>query len=96
MHRHSYFIYIISSTTGTLYIGVTNDLARRISEHKQGLVEGFAKKYGCTKLIYYEDYSDIKQAIAREKYLKGKTRKFKENIIKKINPHWHDLSDEWV
>jgi putative endonuclease len=85
----------VGSTSGVLYIGVTNDLSRRISEHKQKLVEGFTKKYNCTKLLYYEDFSDSTQAIAREKYLKGKTRKFKEELLLTKNPFWKDLSDEW-
>jgi len=95
MNQYQYYVYIIASGSGTLYIGVTNNLVRRLSEHKQGLIEGFSKKYGCNKLIYYEDFKNINDAIAREKYLKGKTRKFKEDLIKTINPHWNDLSFEW-
>lgn len=87
MQNKNYFVYISASDSGTLYIGVTNNLERRLSEHKQGLLEGFTQKYGCSRLVYYEDYRDVKQAIAREKYLKGKTRKFKEELIKTINPH---------
>jgi len=85
----------MASESAVLYISVTNDLQRRISEHKQKLVEGFTKQYNCSKLIYYEDFSDINQAIAREKYLKGKSRKFKEDLINNQNPYWKDLSDEW-
>ncbi len=92
---HSYYVYIMASESAVLYISVTNDLQRRISEHKQKLVEGFTKQYNCSKLIYYEDFSDINQAIAREKYLKGKSRKFKEDLINNQNPYWKDLSDEW-
>ena len=69
---NSYYVYIMASSSDVLYIGVTNDLQRRISEHKKGLVEGFTKRYNCHRLVYYEDFSDIKQAIVREKYLKGK------------------------
>lgn len=90
-----YFVYIVASDSGTLYVGVTNDLARRIYEHKQGLVEGFTKKYGCKRLVYYENYSDVRDAIAREKYLKGKKRVFKEELIKSVNGSWRDLSAEW-
>ncbi|OGH91856.1 MAG: endonuclease [Candidatus Magasanikbacteria bacterium RIFOXYD2_FULL_39_9] len=86
----------MASESGTLYVGVTNDLTRRISEHKQNLIEGFTKKYKCHKLVYYENYSDIKQAIAREKEIKGWLRKKKEQLIKNINPGWKDLSVEWV
>lgn len=93
---HQYYVYIMANEHGTLYVGVTNDLERRISEHQQGLVVGFTKKYGCKKLVYYEDYQGIKQAIAREKYLKGKKRIFKEQLIRAVNPGWKDLSKEWV
>lgn len=95
MYNHDYYVYIMASPTGTLYIGVTNDLLRRVSEHQLGLVDGFTKKYGCKKLVYYENYSDIKQAIAREKSLKGIMRKKKMELIKSVNPHWQDLSQEW-
>lgn len=90
------FTYIMASNSGTLYIGVTSDLQRRVSEHKQNLIEGFTKKYNCHKLVYYEDFSDIAQAINREKYLKGLKRIKKELLIKSINPTWKDLSLDWV
>lgn len=86
----------MASDTGTLYIGVTNDLVRRISEHKQDLVEGFTKKYKCHKLVFYKNYSDIKQAIVREKQLKKWNRNKKQELINKVNAHWQDLSAEWV
>lgn len=95
--KNNYYTYIMSSLTNTtLYIGVTNDLARRVSEHKQELINGFTKKYKCKKLIYYENFLDIKQAITREKYLKGKNRKFKEELINSVNPERKDLSEEWT
>ncbi len=96
MNHKDYYVYIMASDSGTLYTGVTNDLQRRISEHKQGLTEGFTKKYKCHKLVYYENYSDIKQAIAREKQLKNWNRNKKQELINIINPHWQDLSAEWV
>lgn len=96
MRQYDYYVYMMASTTGTLYIGVTNDLLRRVSEHQQGLVEGFTKKYGCKKLVYYENYSDINQAITREKSLKGLKRIKKQELIKTVNPAWKDLSLEWV
>jgi len=89
-----YYVYIIASSSGTLYIGVTNSLMRRIHEHKNGLIEGFSKKYSCHKLIYYEIFGDVNAAIDREKQLKGWRRKKKENLIKKFNPHWNDLYEE--
>jgi putative endonuclease len=94
--NREYCVYIIASLSGTLYIGVTNDLVRRISEHKQGLVEGFSKKYGCKRLVYYENYRNIKEAISREKHLKKWNRLKKQLLIKTINPAWRDLSEEWV
>ena len=97
MKKHNYFVYILTNHKHkTLYIGVTNNLERRISEHKLELIEGFTKKYKCKKLIYYENFSDINQAISREKYLKGKTRNFKEELIQSINPIWKDLNEEWI
>jgi len=89
------FVYIMASPSGTLYIGVTSNIERRISEHKLKLIEGFSKKYDCTKLVYYEDFSDIVQAIAREKVLKGWVRKKKQELIASVNPHWEDLSLVW-
>jgi putative endonuclease len=82
----------MASFSGTLYVGVTNDLARRVDEHKQGVVEGFAKKYGCTRLVYFEETDDIEAAISREKQLKSWRRDKKEALIKTINPQWQDLS----
>ncbi len=96
MSSRNYFTYIMASESGTLYVGVTNDLVRRISEHKQNLFEGFTKKYKCHRLVYYENYSDIKQAIAREKQLKNWNRNKKQELITKLNTHWQDLSAGWV
>ncbi len=96
MKNHNYFVYIMASETGTLYSGVTNNLERRVSEHQQGLVDGYTKKYGCTRLVYYEHYQDIRDAIARETQLKKWNRIKKENLIKTVNPRWDDLSEEWV
>ncbi|MEI6296678.1 MAG: GIY-YIG nuclease family protein [bacterium] len=93
MKNHIYYIYILASHSGTLYIGVTNNLERRISEHKQGLVEGFTKKYACSRLIYYEECGDVNQAITREKQLKNWNRKKKEVLIKTLNPQWNDLAE---
>jgi len=92
--KYNYFIYFMASKSGTLYIGVTNNLEKRICEHKNKLIDGFSKKYGCDKLVYYEHYSDINIAIEREKQLKKWNRKKKEELIKKQNPHWDDLSEE--
>jgi len=91
--KENYYIYIMASKSGTLYIGVTNNLERRIYEHKNKLIEGFSKKYECTKLIYFEQGNDIAFAIEREKQLKNWKRSKKESLIKKMNPTWKDLSE---
>ncbi|MBP9864735.1 GIY-YIG nuclease family protein [Patescibacteria group bacterium] len=88
-----YYIYIVSSESGTLYIGMTNDLKRRIFEHREKLIDGFTKKYDCKKLIYFEETSDVYSAIAREKQLKNWNRGKKEHLIYGFNPEWKDLFD---
>lgn len=93
--QKQYCVYIITNhNNGTLYIGVSGDLKRRIYEHKHKLIEGFSKKYDLGMLVYYEVFEDIREAIAREKYLKGKKRAFKLKIINSFNPQWRDLYDE--
>jgi len=91
----NYYVYIMTNKSRTLYIGVTNDLIRRVYEHKNHLIEGFTKKYQITKLVYYEETNDIQEAISREKQLKGWLRKKKIDLIESINPDWQDLSDGW-
>jgi putative endonuclease len=87
-----YFVYILASRIGgTIYIGVTNDLLRRVHEHKQKLAEGFTKKYGVSNLVYYEVHSDIEAAITREKQLKKWNRAWKVRLIEETNPNWDDL-----
>jgi putative endonuclease len=81
-----------SRRNGTIYIGVTNDLERRVAEHKQGLIEGFTKEYHVHLLVYLEWFSDIRDAIAREKQLKKWNRQWKLELIEKENPEWIDLS----
>lgn len=85
----------MASESGTLYIGVTNNLTARVIQHKEGKIEGFSKRYGCKKLVYYENYNQIYDAIAREKQLKKWRRKKKEFLIRKLNPHWKDLSEDF-
>ena len=84
----------MASISGTLYIGVTNNLSKRVYEHKEGKIEGFTKKYGCKKLVYTEVYQDIREALGREKQLKRWNRKKKEELIKSQNPHWQDLGQD--
>ena len=89
----TYYVYIMASKrNGTLYIGVTNDLARRVAEHEQGVVEGFTKEYDVHTLVYYECFSDINDAITREKRLKKWNRRWKLDLIETKNPEWIDLS----
>ena len=91
----TYFTYIMSSQNNTtLYIGVTNDLERRVKEHKSGEIPGFTQKYKCCKLVYFEEYSDIDQAIEREKKLKKWRREKKDWLIKTKNPELKDLADD--
>ena len=88
-------VYILASQpNGTLYIGVTSDLITRIRDHKQGRFDGFAKKYGCKTLVWWEQHYDINVAIAREKQLKAWERKWKLALIEKGNPTWRDLFDD--
>jgi putative endonuclease len=92
-----YYIYILASKkNGTLYIGVTNDLVRRISEHKNGINEGFTKKYNVKNLVYYETIDNINEAIKREKAMKKWLRKWKIDLIEKANPEWKDLFFELI
>lgn len=92
-----YYIYILTNKKhGTLYIGVTNNLIRRVYEHKNGIIEGFTKRYNLNKLVYFEQTNDIKSAILREKRLKKWNRAWKIQLIESINPKWIDLSENFV
>lgn len=91
--RYDFYVYIMSSSSGTLYVGVTNNPARRVTEHKEGKVKGFSQKYSCKKLVYAEHHQYIYNALEREKEIKDWSRKKKEDLIKGTNPHWNDLSD---
>ena len=95
MKDHEYFVYIVCSRTGTLYIGMTNSIYRRAREHKRGDVEGFASKYRCDRLVYYESFDDVHKAIGREKQLKGWIRAKKMALIDSKNPRWEDLAEKW-
>jgi putative endonuclease len=86
-----YYVYILASDLGgTLYIGVTNDLVRRVHEHKTKAADGFTKKYGVDRLVYFEAFSDVKFAIQREKQLKKWNRAWKVRLIEEVNPNWDD------
>ena len=86
---------MMSNVSRTLYVGVTNDLQRRVYEHKQKLTPGFTRKYNLTLLVYFETTSDIRAALTREKQIKGWLRAKKVALIESINPNWLDLSTEW-
>ncbi len=91
-HKGEYYIYILSNCKrGVLYVGITNDLIRRIFEHKQREVDGFTKQYFLDKLVYYEKYANVNDAISREKHIKKWNRKWKIELIEKVNPNWEDL-----
>ncbi len=93
MREHNYYVYIISNKhNNVLYIGVTNNLERRMYEHKNKLIDGFSKKYNCNKLVWFEHTECIEGAILKEKQMKKWKREFKENVIKEMNPEWRDLS----
>jgi putative endonuclease len=88
----SYFVYILASKrNGTLYVGVTNNLARRVHEHRTEAADGFTRQYNIKRLVWYETHSDIEFAIAREKTIKRWPRRYKLNVIEEMNPDWDDL-----
>ncbi len=94
MSKQSYIYIMTNIENGTLYVGVANDLIRRVYEHKNKLIEGFTQKYKLDKLVYYEIFDDIEVAIAREKQLKGGSRKRKLDLINKVNRQWEDLYEK--
>jgi len=96
VEKSSYVYILASAAYGTLYIGVTSDLVRRIYEHREEVVAGFSKEYGVKRLVWYEVHQDIMQAITREKQIKKWNRDWKVNLIQKANPDWRDLYDEIV
>ncbi|MEH2474028.1 putative endonuclease [Nitrobacteraceae bacterium AZCC 2161] len=93
----SYWVYILASKPGgTLYVGVTNNLVRRVFEHREGQVAGFTKKYGVKRLVYFEAHDTVIAAIQREKNIKHWSREWKIDLIVSINPEWRDLYDDIV
>jgi putative endonuclease len=93
--RRSYSIYILTNHSKTLYVGMTNNLSRRVWEHKQGTGSEFCKRYKIDRLVYYESFDDVIRAINREKQIKGLLRIKKIQMIVSVNPTWRDLSDGW-
>lgn len=90
-----YYVYIMTNKSRTLYTGVTNDLERRVQEHKRKLLPGFTAKYNISRLVYFEASQDVQTAIAREKQIKGRLRRKKITLIESVNPEWRDLSIGW-
>jgi putative endonuclease len=93
--EYNFFVYIMASDSGTLYIGVTNNVIRRVHQHKNNLVDGFTKKYQCHKLVYFEEHKYVLNAIAREKQIKRWRREKKVSLIRLINSSWRDLAVDW-
>ena len=104
--RHGYVYIMTNVRNGTLYVGVTNDIARRVHEHREGRIDGFTKRYGLKRLVWYEAHSDVPTAIRREKAVKAWQRAWKLRLIEESNPEWNDLwsslfgngtsADEWL
>jgi putative endonuclease len=90
-----YFVYVLANKRGVLYVGVTNNLKRRVYEHKQKIVGGFTKRCNITNSVYFESTSDVVSAITREKQIKGLLRSKKIQLIKRMNPRLNDLSESW-
>ncbi len=94
MPKKGYLYILASRRNGTLYVGVTSDLLARVEEHRQKLADGFTKHYNVTKLVYFEMFEDIKDAITREKHIKEWRRKWKTDLIQSVNPYWRDLYED--
>jgi putative endonuclease len=95
MKDHEYSVYIVCSRSGTLYIGMTNNIYRRALQHKRGETEGFSSKYQCNRLVDYESFDDVHKALGREKQLKGWRRAKKIALIESKNARWEDLAEKW-
>ena len=91
----NYYVYIMASRSRVLYTGITNDLARRVYEHRRHLTQGFTNTYHVTRLVYFEELADVRDAIAREKQIKGWIRARKIQLIEQRNPTWEDLAGRW-
>mgnify|MGYP001321891787 CR=1 FL=1 len=92
---NQYYVYILANLAGTLYVGVTNDLQRRLEEHRAALTPSFTSRYRVSRLVYFEVTDDVQAAIAREKQIKGWVRRKKVALIAEANPTWRDLSNDW-
>ena len=95
MAPRNYYVYILTNRSGTLYTGVTNNLMRRLTEHKRGVTPGFATRYRIDRLVYFEETTDVHAALQREKQIKAWTRKKRIDLINSMNPTWRELSEDW-
>src|SRR3954464_1641276 len=95
MRDYRFYTYIVGSNSGTLYTGFTNNIELRVWQHKNGVIEGFTKKYGCHRLLWFEEYDHVVRAINREKQIKGWRRSKKIALIESRNPRWKDLAENW-
>jgi putative endonuclease len=93
--QHNHYVYVMTNRSGTLYTGVTNNQESRVVQHRNARPETFAGRYRIDRLVYYEHYTDIRDAIAREKQIKGWTRRRKIELIASMNARWRDLSEDW-
>ena len=93
--QHNYFAYIMASKSGVLYVGMTNNLESRVWDHKQKLIEGFTAKYNVNRLVWFEQYREVRDAIENEKRIKKWRREKKIALIERMNPNWKDLSEGW-
>lgn len=91
-----YWVYVMASASGTLYIGSTSELDARVWQHKNGIFEGFSKKYHCTRLVYFQEYVNVNSSTARERQLKGWRREKKIALIESKNPRWEDIARTWA
>ena len=90
----TFYVYMMTNKyNNVLYIGVTNDLIRRVYEHKKGMIDGFTKKYNCNKLVWFQETNDVTATITQEKRMKKWKREYKENVIREMNPEWKDVYD---
>ena len=92
----SFWVYLLASRTATLYVGIANDRERRLREHREGAVPGFTNEYGVNQLAYWECFADPRDAIAREKQIRGWRRSRKVALVESVNPAWRDMSADWL
>jgi putative endonuclease len=94
--EHTYYVYLIASRSRVLYCGITSNLRRRLEQHREGSIDGFTADYNCTRLVWFERFQDVNNAIAREKQIKRWRREKKIALIQQANPTWLDLYESWA